>query len=74
MVERIGLGGALLLVLTLSFGVAFIIRGPALVQAFNKTLEIVLKHRRLMLDVQRKVEGKQSNIQSAIQQARGKVK
>lgn len=71
-VERIGLGGALLLILALAFGTAFIFQGPAIIQAFNRTVEIILIHKRKSKRVAEKVGQKQTSTGRTIKAKQGK--
>lgn len=65
-VERIGLGGTVILILTLFVGTAFIVRGPALLNSLNGILSTILKHQRENKRIQSKIVGKQENLKSAL--------
>ena len=65
--QQIGLGGAVLLILTLSLVTGFILRGPALLEKLNKTLEIVLKHRRETKRINEKLRNQQSELRLALE-------
>ena len=65
-VERIGLGGSILLILALSVGMAFIIRGPALIGALNRILNTILKHQRDKKRIAARIEDKKANLKTAL--------
>jgi len=65
--QQIGLGGAVLLIITLSIGTAFIVRGPGLLDRINKMLEIVLKHRRETRRINEKLRIQQAELRLALE-------
>jgi hypothetical protein len=73
-VEKIGLGGALVLVIALSLGTAFIFRGPALIRAFNEIAKTISKHKLEKLKIEERVQGRQKNLKSAAEKRRGNKK
>jgi hypothetical protein len=50
-VRNIGLGGAVVLIIALSLGTAFVLRGPGILNAFARILDTILKHRRETLRI-----------------------
>jgi len=65
-VERIGLGGTVVLILALCAGTAFIVRGPALLNSLNNIINTILKHQREKKRIAEKIKGKQKNLNSAL--------
>jgi hypothetical protein len=72
--ERIGLGGALLLILALGLATAFVTRGPGLINALNGVLDTILKHQRKKKWIDAKIAEKQQNLKRAIETAQRKGK
>jgi hypothetical protein len=65
-VERIGLGGTLIVILVLGFAISLIFRGPGYLLAINELLKTVLKYRSEKKRVPEKVKSKQDNLKAAL--------
>jgi len=66
-VERIGLGGTVVLILALFAGTAFLLRGPALLNSVNGIINTILKHRRENKRINEKIASKQANLKTALE-------
>jgi hypothetical protein len=65
-VDRIGLGGVVILILALGVGISIPFRGPAYIDAINRVLQTFLKHSREKKRVPQKVKDKQQNLKAAL--------
>lgn len=65
-VERIGLGGTVVIILALGLAVSVIFKGPAYLAAVNEITKTILKYRIDRAKIPAKIKGKQENLRAAL--------
>jgi hypothetical protein len=71
-VRSIGLGGAVVLIIVLSLGTAFVVRGPGILNSFNRILDTYLKHQRETIRIKDKIRTNQEKLALALEDRKGK--